>query len=826
MRTDFENEMLIVGNKSLSNKHESTPHQSAEEHPTAVSNTSQHNLSANQKQENVLIADDVNQGQTVDYNSVLSDFNVDREDASDITAESSKLFGSSSPKKIALPEYKNFEELNFPNDQNINLYSDENSETGAKMGFLPDINAVKDILNEIPTSPKDEILKLISEKLAADMHPTNRKSFIDGLYNALSALWSGSSVSEATEQIKSRRLDNNSSNSLSFGDYGAEESEIEPEDFEKIRFILKKGSQDPESKRQVEEVLERGNLAELNEIFSNVKPVQELAHFLLDLIIESTSRSIGQEILDDSTITENTFNLPPMIFNAIRSQIISETFPVNEIVSMPLSTADKTYLISRNIETNIAANKINQLIDQHRLNDLFELENGEGDAFELKILDRLKEEMRTQFKGALLSDEKNLSTLLEVVHALKPNTRAVSHQLTSLSIPQDGQYNNLHHENHIPESSQIDASSDLKLIAAKLVKTYDNIAGTQDVTVDLLLDSAFSNIPVHSLPSIVTNFDESTSKTAETYSPVDLVLGDRMKQNLKNEITEVFEDFLEITKLIQSSTEGQTKIPPISDNITSPDFINVLVEMALERDQVENIFGSAKNDVTKNLICKSCSQLSQCKNLASECEVIMERNLLRNQNLDKISKFSDSNDIEIENQVKIIEEMNILMGPISNYIDDLDREQILKYYTLATQNFAHNQDGFDLDQPVIDSQLTPSGLSDETSTSTSSYQKENVDAQDVRNSIEKLTVQLKEKTKNHSNLQIFQIRSNELLENVSRDLKLSTGNLIPTSDLIEQIKTAINGKEEQKLKNVENMIKIGHFSNAFRIQARVQILTV
>ena len=83
-------------------------------------------------------------------------------------------------------------------------------------------------------------------------------------------------------------------------------------------------------------------------------------------------------------------------------------------------------------------------------------------------------------------------------------------------------------------------------------------------------------------------------------------------------------------------------------------------------------------------------------------------------------------------------------------------------------------------------------------------------------------MQLKEKTQNHSNLQIFQIRSNELLENVSRDLKLSTGNLIPTSDLIEQIKTAINGKEEQKLKNVENMIKIGHFSNAFRIQVRVR----
>ena len=84
--------------------------------------------------------------------------------------------------------------------------------------------------------------------------------------------------------------------------------------------------------------------------------------------------------------------------------------------------------------------------------------------------------------------------------------------------------------------------------------------------------------------------------------------------------------------------------------------------------------------------------------------------------------------------------------------------------TVATQKFAHHQDGFDLDQPVIDSQLTPSGLSDETSTSTSSDQKENIDAQDVRNSIEKLTAQLKEKTKNHSNLQIFQIRSNELLE--------------------------------------------------------------
>ena len=247
------------------------------------------------------------------------------------------------------------------------------------------------------------------------------------------------------------------------------------------------------------------------------------------------------------------------------------------------------------------------------------------------------------------------------------------------------------------------------------------------------------------------------------------------------------------------------------------------MELALEKDQVENIFDGAKNDVTKNLICKSCSQLSQCKNLASECEVIMERNVLRKQNLDKISKFLDSNPIEIQNEMEIIEEMDIFMGPISNYVDDLDREQILKYYTLATQNFAHNQDGFDLDQPVIDSQLTPSGLSDETSTSTSSDQKENIDAQDVRNSIEKLTAQLKEKTKNHSNLQIFQIRSNELLENVSRDLKLSTGNLITTSDLIEQIKTAINGKEEKKLKNVENMIKIGHFSNAFRIQARVQI---
>ena len=812
MRTDSENEMLIVGNKSLSNKHESTPHQSAEEHLTAVSNTSQHNLSANLEKDNELITDDVNQGQTVDYNSVLSDFNVDREDASDMTAESSKLFGSSLPKKIALPEYKNFEEQNFPNDQNINLSGEENSETGAKMGFLPNIGAVKDILNEIPTSPKDEILKLISEKMASDMHPTNRKSFIDGLYNALSALWSGSSVSEATEKLKSKRIDNNSSNPQSFSDQDAEE--IEPDDFEKIQFILKKGSQDPESKRQVEEVLERGNLAELNEIFSNVKPVQELAHFLLDLIVESTSRSIEQDILDDSTITENTFNLPPMILNAIRSQIISETFPVNEIVSMPLSTTDMTYLISRNIETNIAANKINQLIDQNRLNDLFELEDGKGDSIELKILDRLKEEMRTQFKGALLSDEKNLSTLLEVVHALKPNTRAVSHQLTSLSIPQDGQYNNLHHANQIPEH----ATTDLKLIAAKLVKTYDNIAGTQDATVDLLLNSAFSNIPVHSLPAIVTSFDDS--ETAETYSAVDLELGNRMKQNLQNEISEVFEDFLEITKLIQSSTE--TKIPPISDNITAPDFINVLVEMALEKDQVENIFGGAKNDVTKNLICKSCSQLSQCKNLASECEVIMKRNVLRKQNLEKISKFLDSNDIEIENQMKIIEEMDIFMGPISNYVDDLDREQILKYYTLATQNFAHHQDGFDLDQSVIDSQLTPSGLSDETSTSTSSYQKENIDAQDVKNSIEKLTVQLKEKTQNHSNLQIFQIRSNELLENVSRDLKLSTGNLIPTSDLIEQIKTAINGKEEQKLKNVENMIKIGHFSNAFRIQARVQ----
>ena len=822
MRTDFENEMLIVGNKSLSNKLESTPHQSAKEHQAAVSDTSQHNLSANQEKGNVLITDDANQDQTVDYNSVLSDFNVDREDASDITAESSKLFGSSLPKKIALPEYKNFEEQNFPNDQNINLSGEDKSETGAKMGVLPNISAVKNILNEIPTSPKDEILKLISEKMANDVHPTNRKSFIDGLYNALSALWSGSSVTDATEKLKSKKFDNESSTSQSIGGQGLEDLEIDPDDFEKIQFILKKGSQDPDSKRQVEEVLERGNLAELNEIFSNVKPVQELAHFLLDLIVESTSRSIGQEHFNDSIVSENTFNLPPMILNAIRSQIISETFPVNEIVSMPLSTADMTYLISRNIETNLAVSKINQLVDHHRLNDLFELENGKGDSIELKILDRLKEEMRTQFKGAFLSDEKNLSTLLEVVHALKPNTRAVSHQLTSFSIPQDGEYKNPYHENHVP--SQIDASTDFKLIAAKLVKTYDNIAGTQDETVGLFLNSAFSNIPVHSLPSIVTNFDEPAPETApETYSPVHVALGDRMKRNLQNEISEVFEDFLEITKLIQSSTEGQTEIPPISDNITTPDFINVLVELALEKDQVENIFDGAKNDVTKNLICKSCSQLSQCKNLASECEVIIERNVLRKQNLDKISKFLDSNPIEIQNEMEIIEEMDIFMGPISNYVDVLDREQILKYYTLATQKFAHHQDGFDLDQPVIDSQLTPSGLSDETSTSTSSDQKENIDAQDVRNSIEKLTAQLKEKTKNHSNLQIFQIRSNELLENVSRDLKLSTGNLISTSDLIEQIKTAINGKEEKKLKNVENMIKIGHFSNAFRIQARVQI---
>ena len=307
------------------------------------------------------------------------------------------------------------------------------------------------------------------------------------------------------------------------------------------------------------------------------------------------------------------------------------------------------------------------------------------------------------------------------------------------------------------------------------------------------------------------------NSTDETYSTVHVQLGDRIQANLKNEISEVFEDLLEITKQIQ--IEGQTKIPSMAGNITTSDFMNVLVEMG--EYQIENIFGGTPSDVTKNLICESCSQLSQCQNLASECEGVKERNALRQQNLDKIAQFLNTNSIEIDQEVGITEEMIALLGPISNYVDDSEREQILKYYTLATQNFAHHQDGFDLDQPVIDSQLTPSGLSGElTSTSTSS---ENIDAQNVRKSIEKLTEQLKEKTQKHSNLHIFQIRSNELLENVSRDIKLSTGNLMRTSDLIEQIKSAINGKEEQKLKNVENMIKIGHFSNAFRIQATVQI---
>ena len=810
MRTDFENEMLIVGNKSLSNKHESAPHQSAEEQPfTAVSNTSQHNLSAKQ---NVLNVDDETKHENLDFNPDISRFNVDREDVSDLANDSSNLFGSSLPKKIALPEYKNFEEQNMPEEKSV---------TGAKMGIVPkiDIVAVKDILNEIPTSPKAEILDLISDKMANDSHPANRKLFINSLHNALSALWSGSTMTEAIEKIKSKSFINGTSTSWSFGDRGTKDLPIEHDDFEKIRLILEKGSQDPESKRQVDQVLERGNLAELNEIFSNVKPVQELAHFLLDLIVESAKRSIGEEhlIAADSAIAESTYNLPPIILNAVKSQILSETFPFSEIVSMPISTTDMTYLISRNIETSLAANKINQLVDQSRLNELFELENGEGDSIELKILDKLKEEMRTQVKGALLSDEKNLSPLLEDVHALKANTRAVSHQLTSLSIPQDGDYNYPHEMNdHIPESSQIEQSTNLKLIASKLINTYENIARIQDTTVDMLLNSALSNLPVHSLPTIIATLDNSTDGT---YSTHHVELGNRIQQNFKNEISEVFEDFLEMTKLIQSSNEGQTEIPPISDNITTSDFMNVLVEMA--EDQIENIFGGTESHVTKNLICESCSQLSQCKNLASECERFKQRNELRQHNLDKITQFLKSNSIEIKNEIDIIEEMATFMGPISNYVDDLERKQILKYYTLATQNFAHHQDGFDLDQPVIDSQLTPSGLSDETSTSTSSYQ--NIDAQDVRNSIEKLTLQLKEKTKNHSNLQIFQIRSNELMENVSRDLKLSTGNLIPTSDLIEQIKTAINGKEEQKLKNVENMIKIGHFSNAFRIQARVQI---
>jgi hypothetical protein len=194
MRTDFEIEMLIVGNKSLSNKHESSPHQSVKEHPTAVSNISQTNLSANGEKHKLPITDNASQGQTDDNNPALSQFNLDREDASDITAESSKLFETSIPKNIALPEYKNFEEQNPPSNQNIkNLSSETKSETGAKMGILPkiDIAAVKDILNEIPTSPRDEILNLISEKMAADIHPTDRKSFTDGLFNALSALWSG-----------------------------------------------------------------------------------------------------------------------------------------------------------------------------------------------------------------------------------------------------------------------------------------------------------------------------------------------------------------------------------------------------------------------------------------------------------------------------------------------------------------------------------------------------------------------------------------------------------------------------------------------------------
>ena len=808
MRTDFENEMLIVGNKTLSNKHESTPHQSAEEPFTAVSNTSQHNLSTKQ---NLLIGDDEMEDKRVGVNPVISQFNVDREDVSDSAGDSSNLFGS--PKMIALPEYKNFEEQNMPDEQNVKDISGE-KKTGSKMGILPkiDIVAVKDLLNDIPTSPKDEILNLISEKMASDLHVTNRKSFIDALYDALSALWSGSTVNEATEQIHSKHYANDTnSNTI---------KDLQADDFEKIRLILEKGSQDPESKIQVDQVLERGNLAELNEIFSNVKPVQELAHFLLDLIVESANRSIGEEALfsaDSQLIAENTYNnLPPMISNAVKSQILSETFPVDEIVSMPISTSDMTYLISRNIETTLAANKINQLVDQSRLNELFELENGTGDSIELKILDRLKEEMRTQFKGALLSDENNLSPLLEVVHALKANTRAVSHQLTSLSNQQD--IDNSHpHENKAPESSQIEKtneSTNLKLIATKLMNAYDNIARIQDTTVDMLLNSALSNVPVQSLPIIIASLNNSTD---ETYSTVHVQLGDRIQANLKNEISEVFEDLLEITKQIQ--IEGQTKIPSMAGNITTSDFMNVLVEMG--EYQIENIFGGTPSDVTKNLICESCSQLSQCQNLASECEGVKERNALRQQNLDKIAQFLNTNSIEIDQEVGITEEMIALLGPISNYVDDSEREQILKYYTLATQNFAHHQDGFDLDQPVIDSQLTPSGLSGElTSTSTSS---ENIDAQNVRKSIEKLTEQLKEKTQKHSNLHIFQIRSNELLENVSRDIKLSTGNLMRTSDLIQQIKTAINGKEEQKLKNVENMIKIGHFSNAFRIQARVQI---
>ena len=808
MRTDFENEMLIVGNKTLSNKHESTPHQSAEEPFTAVSNTSQHNLSTKQ---NLLIGDDEMEDKRVGVNPVISQFNVDREDVSDSAGDSSNLFGS--PKMIALPEYKNFEEQNMPDEQNVKDISGE-KKTGSKMGILPkiDIVAVKDLLNDIPTSPKDEILNLISEKMASDLHVTNRKSFIDALYDALSALWSGSTVNEATEQIHSKHYANDTnSNTI---------KDLQADDFEKIRLILEKGSQDPESKIQVDQVLERGNLAELNEIFSNVKPVQELAHFLLDLIVESANRSIGEEALfsaDSQLIAENTYNnLPPMISNAVKSQILSETFPVDEIVSMPISTSDMTYLISRNIETTLAANKINQLVDQSRLNELFELENGTGDSIELKILDRLKEEMRTQFKGALLSDENNLSPLLEVVHALKANTRAVSHQLTSLSNQQD--IDNSHpHKNQAPESLQIEKtneSTNLKLIATKLMNAYDNIARIQDTTVDMLLNSALSNVPVQSLPIIIASLNNSTD---ETYSTVHVQLGDRIQANLKNEISEVFEDLLEITKQIQ--IEGQTKIPSMAGNITTSDFMNVLVEMG--EYQIENIFGGTPSDVTKNLICESCSQLSQCQNLASECEGVKERNALRQQNLDKIAQFLNTNSIEIDQEVGITEEMIALLGPISNYVDDSEREQILKYYTLATQNFAHHQDGFDLDQPVIDSQLTPSGLSGElTSTSTSS---ENIDAQNVRKSIEKLTEQLKEKTQKHSNLHIFQIRSNELLENVSRDIKLSTGNLMRTSDLIQQIKTAINGKEEQKLKNVENMIKIGHFSNAFRIQARVQI---
>ena len=809
MRTDFENEMLIVGNKTLSNKHESTPHQSAEEPFTAVRNISQH-LSTKQ---NLLIEDDEILDKRVEVNPVISQFNVDREDVSGLAGDSSNLFGS--PKMIALPEYKNFEEQNMPNEQNIKDISSE-EKTGATMGILPkiDIVAVNDLLNDIPTSSKAEILNLISEKMASDLHATNKKSFIDGLYNALSALWSGSTVNEATEQI--HYANHTNSNTI-------KDLQIEADDFEKIRLILEKGSQDPESKRQVDQVLERGNLAELNEIFSNAKPVQELAHFLLDLIVESANRSIGEEALiaadsADQLIAENTYyNVPPMILNAVKSQILSETFPVNEIVSMPISTTDMTYLISRNMETSLAANKINQLVGQSRLNELIALENGEGDSIEMKILDRLKEEMRTQFKGALLSDENNLSPLLEVVHALKASTRAVSHQLTSLSNEQDIDNSNPH-ENQAPESSQIEKTNEekeptnLKLIATKLMNAYDYIARIQDTTVDMLLKSALSNAPVQSLPKIIDS-------TGETYSPVHVQLGNRIQGNLKNKISEVFEDFLEITKQIQ--IEGQAKIPPISGNITTSNFMNVLLEMVTTKDQIENIFGGTQSDVTKNLICESCSQLSQCQNVASKCEGVKERNALRQQNLDKINQFLNTNAIENDHEMEIAEEMVTLMSPISNYVDDSERELILKYYTLATQNFAHHQDGFDLDQPVIDSQLTPSGLSGElTSTSTIL---ENIDAQNIRKSIEKLTEQLKEKTQNHSNLHIFQNRSNELLENVSRDIKLSTGNLMRTSDLIEQIKTAINGKEEQKLKNVENMIKIGHFSNAFRIQARVQI---